>query len=312
VKKVSASLILLLFISSCVSAPISSSTESANSKSTQIFEFFTPTNDGVSIQLTENMENIIALQTASETPIPTRSPTQTSTPKPTFSPSPEPENPILISKTNYSGDGVDEFTSCLRSLDTYSFVLYKDGHLIISKGNYLEAVVPLSEIDKLMSEIQSTGFFTLTGNDDQYIANAPTPLPSGWSWGSRITVKDTSISLRGDISSDYEVEAIKKTKRLIDELAPPDLKPFKPNTILAYVILIDNPSFDVYEPKPSPPLLQWSRDKIQLDTLSAEFANLVSGEPLEFFMQQIQTIPTFRMVEQEGKYYLVATCPYFP
>ena len=134
--KVGASLILLLFISCCISAPISSSTEPANSETAQTFEFFTPTTDGVSIRLTERVGTVIALQTASATPIPTHPSTQTSTPEPTFTPSPAPENPILISRTNYSGDGVDEFTSFLRSLDTYNFVLYQDGRLIISQGSW--------------------------------------------------------------------------------------------------------------------------------------------------------------------------------
>lgn len=259
--KISTSLILLLFISSCITAPV-------------------PSNPTPTLELI-------------------------------FTPSPQPENPVLISRTNYSGDGIDEFTSCLRGLDTYNFVLYQDGHLIISQVNYLETIIPQAVIDELMNEIQATGFFNLTGKDDQYIINAPTALPSGWSWGSRITVKETSISLRGDISSDYEVEAIKKTKQLINDFIPLDLKPYKPNTVLLYVVLIDNSSFDEYDPKPLPPLLHWPRNKLQLDTLSTEFVNIVSGEPLEFLMEQIQTIPTFRMVEQDSKYYLVNVCPYF-
>lgn len=311
-RKVKVSLTLLLLVAGCISVPVSSSTDQGSLTPTQSFDFFTSTSNGASTLLTKRVGTVMALQTASATPLPTLSPIQTPPPESTLIPTLTPENPILISRINYSGDGVDEITSCLNNWDTYNFVLYQDGRLIIvSKGNYLETVVPISTINKLMSEIQVTGYFALTGDDYQYVESAPTPLPSGWSWGSRITINGKSINLRGDISSDYEVEAIKETKLLIDNLETSDLKPYEPNSVLAYVVSITDPSFDSYDPQPLSPLLHWPREKIQLDILASNFVNFLSGAQLEFLKKQTSTIPTFRMIEQEGKYYLFAVCPNF-
>ena len=310
-RKLCISLPLLLFLTGCASASVLSATKQPSVASTQPFNSFTATIVVEESLLTERVGTVMALQTASATPFPTRLPTNTPTLEPTLPPLPMPENPILISRTNYSGDGVDEFTSCLRSLDTYDFVLYQNGRLIISDGKYQETILSQETIDKLMSEIEATGIYSLTGDDDQYVENAPTPLPGGWSWGSRITVKGTSISLRGDISPSYEVDAVQKTKLLIYNLETPALKPYNPDSVRTYVVVIDNPSFDIYDPQPSRPLLHWSRENLQLDSLAAEFVNILSGDPLHFLMEQIQAIPSLRMVEQEGNYYLVAACPYF-
>ena len=78
---------------------------------------------------------------------------------------------------------MDEISACLDGDDTYRFVLNRDGHLIrFDETRYLEARISQAEIDKLLSEIDATGFSSLTGDGDQYIQNPPPPSFTN-TWG---------------------------------------------------------------------------------------------------------------------------------
>jgi hypothetical protein len=265
----------------------------------------------LSIHQTQRVETVVAIQTASTTPVPTRPPTQTPTPEPTETTTPLPKNPVLISFIVDAGDGVDEMMACFRAYYTYRFVLYQDGHLILfdeKQNRYLETVIPKSEIDKLLNDIEATGFFSVNGNGDQYIPNAPTPSGAG-GWGSSITVKVKTIGI-DDSQSKYVVASVKKTSQLIGDLKRPNLKPYVPDSLEVWAISIQDTSFDNYSPTPQPPLLKWSSDAIQLNTLTGEY-HPIFGNSVSFLIQQVKTIPAFRMVVQDGEYYLVLVCPNF-
>lgn len=253
----------------------------------------------------------MALQTASATSrptIPAHIPTLTPTPFPTLTPSPLPENPILISRVFFGGDGVDEITSCLHNNGYYSLVLYKDGHLITFDGIYNETVIPNKKIEKLLSDIKATGFYELQGNGDQYGKDAPTP-PAQHYGTETLTINGKNITFE-DTMYAYEAESIKKTRQLISNFVPSNMEPYQPDHLLLWVMPVDNPSFDNYQPKPYPPLLHWQADAIALNTFGFP-SNLISHREVKFIMQQIKAIPDYRMVEQDKQYYLVAICPDF-
>src|SRR5687767_6344315 len=91
-------------------------------------------------------------------------PTQVLTLEPASTTSPAP-NDVLISFIRDASDGMDEMSACLAAHDIYRFVLYGDGHLITFDGmQYLETKISQAEIDELLSEIEATGFSSLSGN----------------------------------------------------------------------------------------------------------------------------------------------------
>lgn len=279
------SIILIFSIAGCVAAPVQSTPNLLSSSPTILLKTVTP---------------------ASTTLYPTETPTF----KLTTTSSPKPKNPILVSHINYSGGEVDQITACLWGNDFYDFVLYQNGHLIIFDGTYRETIVPQPEIDKLLGAIEATGFFSIYGNGDQYIKNAPTPPYIGRE--SNITVNGNSIYLNADMI-DYEIEAIRKTQQLIGEFDAVNLQPYKPESVTIWAIKITDTSFDSYYPRPQPNTLHWSSDTISLEILANEYPSKIinSGKALDFLMSQIKTIPDYRMIDRDSQYYLVLTCPNF-
>jgi hypothetical protein len=106
-------------------------------------------------------------------------PTATLTPlaSPTeITPIPTLEDPVLVSYEHDANDSMDNFTACLFGLNTFSFVLYKNGHVILFNGSqFMETTIDQVEIEKLLADIESTGFFLLKGDGDEFLTPPPTP-----------------------------------------------------------------------------------------------------------------------------------------
>lgn len=308
------SLSLILFIDSCASPPIKTQTTPIIPSNIPT-ETTTPIHAGLSIRETERVETVFAIQTASTTPLPTPSETNSPILKPTSTIKPVSKNDVLISYTRYAGDGVDEIRSCLNGYFPYRFVLYRDGRLIIfDKTRYLETKISQTEIDSILSEIEITGFSSITRDGDQYIQNAPTPLFMG-GWGSSITVKETTVSIN-DSQSDYLIEPVIKTLDIIESYRPQNLKPYIPESITFWVFSEQESLLESFYPTPEPSVLYWSSDSIDLNDLVidpiAYLPQDISGSTLLFLMEQFKYLPAFRRVEQNGQYYLVLACPNFP
>jgi hypothetical protein len=267
------------------------------------------TPDGLAIRSTQRIETVIAIQTASTTPFPTLLPTQTSAQTIASETLDSPSSPlsqVLISYSVNPGDGVDEVLSCMHGYGVYRFVLYQGGHLIIfDEKQYLETVLSQPEIDKLLNDIETTGYFSLKGDGDQYGPTAPTPTYIG-GWSSSITVQGKTINI--DARSKYLVTSVENVSQIIGNFRPPNLKPYKPNSLQVWALSIQDTSFDSYNPTPQPPILKWSFDSIQLKALTDE-PHTISDNTASFLIDQVQTIPAFRMVEQNGQNYLVLICP---
>lgn len=303
----------LIFTYSCVSRPIEAQA-TIIIPSTIPTKSATPMLNGLAIRETERVGTVHALQTASTTPLPSSLPTNTLTPEPTLTPKPLSSNDVLISYTRYAGDGTDEITSCLNAYYLYRFVLYRDGQLIaFDKTRYLETIINQSEIDKLLSEIDRTGFSSLIGNGDQYIRNAPTPSFAN-GWGSNITVSGKSIII-DDMQSNYVIESVANTLDIIANYKPKDLKPYIPESIVLFVFQEHGAEFESFQPAAEGPVLNWSVDSIDLYNMVVgplgQQPHYVSGYTVSFLMQQLKTVPTFRKVEQNGQSYLVLACPNF-
>lgn len=154
---------------------------------------------------------------------PAHPPSQTLTLEPASMPNPSSNNDLLISFIKNASDSMDEISACLSAYDTYRFVLDRDGQLIrFDETHYVETRISQAEIDKLLSEIEATGFSSLTGDGDQYIQNAPPPSFKN-TWGGSITANERTITITPG-QSDYLVEPVIKTLHIIENYKPNNLR----------------------------------------------------------------------------------------
>ena len=119
-------------------------------------------------------------------------------------------NDVVVSFIIGASDGMDDMSACLAANDIYRFVLYQDGRLIKFDGfQYVETRISQEEMDNFLSDIEATGFSSLSGDGDQYIENEPPPSFIH-TWGGSVTVHDTTITVTPG-QSDYLVEPVTKT-----------------------------------------------------------------------------------------------------
>ena len=221
-------------------------------------------------------------------------------------------NDAVVSFTRDAYDGMDEMSACLGAYDIPRFVLYRDGRLIKFDGfQYVETRLSQADMDKLLSDIEATGFSSLSGDGDQYIENAPPPSFTD-TWGGSITVNKTKITVTPG-QSDNLVKPVTKTLEVIENYKPANLQPYSPENVSLWVFLEENINLGLANPTPEPPVMNWSVDKINLNDLLTDPATskpkVISGETLSFVIGQVKHIPVVRGVEQNGQNYLVVVCP---
>lgn len=223
-------------------------------------------------------------------------------------------NDVVVSFIIGASDGMDDKSACLAANDIYRFVLYQDGRLIKYDGfQYVETRISQAEMDNFLSDIEATGFSSLSGDGDQYIENAPPPSFRD-TWGGSVTVKETTITVTPG-QSDYLVEPVTRTLEMIKNYRPANLQPYVPESVSLWVFLDENIRLGLANPTPEPPVLKWSVEEINLNDLLTDLATsdpkVISGEPLSFVMRQVKHIPVVRRVEQHRQNYLVVVCPNF-
>ena len=104
-------------------------------------------------------------------------------------------NDVVVSLLIDASDGMDDMSACLAANDIYRFVLYQDGRLIKFDGfQYVETRISQAQMDNFLSDIEATGFSSLSGDGDQYLENPPAPSFKN-TWGGSVTVNDTTITV---------------------------------------------------------------------------------------------------------------------
>lgn len=223
------------------------------------------------------------------------------------------ENSILISYEQDGNDSIDRFTGCLIGLNTFSFVLYSNGQIVLFDGSqFMETTISTAEIEQLLMEIESTGYFTVQVNGDEFISHPPTSSFVGNAM-QFITVKEKTFAIAAG-EYQYLVESIKETIRLVREYKPQGLKPYVPERLYVWVYPTQATALTNYSPTPTPPILEWPYKSIPLDTLvftPNSTSKIISDRYLQFLMQEVKTVPAYRMVQQNEKHYLIMTCPVF-
>lgn len=231
----------------------------------------------------------------------------------TTTPIPDAENSVLISYMIDANDSIDHFTACLGGLDTFSFILYEDGRVILfDKSGFVETTIPQTEIEKLLAAIESTGFFLIKGAGDEFITTPPTPSFVGESMQTiKVKGKKFAVTAREYL---YLVEPIKETIQIVREYKPPRSTPYVPDKLYIWAYPIQDTILTNYDPTPTPPTLEWSYESIPLDALvfrTNGHSKIISDKYLQFVMQEFKTVPAYRIVKQNGQHYLIMTCPAF-
>jgi hypothetical protein len=225
---------------------------------------------------------------------------------------PASENSILVSYEQDGNDSIDRFTGCLMGLNTLSFVLYDNGRVVLFDGSqFMESTISQSEVEKLLADIESTGFFSVKGNGDEFVSLPPTPSFVGESQ-QIIAVKEKTFAITTG-QYRYLAAPIKDTIEVVKRYKPPKLTAYVPDKLYIWVYPIQDKKLPIYDP-PTPPILEWSHESIPLDTLVFEPyspSKIISDKYLQFLMQEVKTVPAYRMVEQNGRDYLIMTCPTF-
>lgn len=223
------------------------------------------------------------------------------------------ENPVLVSYEYDANDSIDYFTACLIGLNTFSFILYEDGHVILfDESRFMETTIPQAEIEKLLADIESTGFFLVKGDGDEFVSPPPAQSFVGTSM-QIITVREKTFAITAG-EYQYLIEPIKETIRIAKEYKPSRLEPYIPDKLNIWVYPVQDTALINYDPTPTPPTLEWSYESIPLDTLVFTLnspSKTISGETLQFLIQEVKTVPVYRMVKQNGQHYLVMACPVF-
>jgi hypothetical protein len=223
------------------------------------------------------------------------------------------ENSILISYEQDGNDSIDKFTGCLIGINTFSFVLYSNGRVVLFDGSkFMESTISPAEIQKLLMEIESTGYFAIDGNGDQFVSPPPTSSFVG-NATQFITVKEKTFAISAG-EYQYLNEPIKETLQIIKEYKPQELTLYVPERLYVWVYPIQDTTLTGYSPTPTPPILEWSYESIPLDTLvftPNSTSRIISDPYLQFLMQEVKIVPTYRMVRQNGQHYLIMTCPVF-
>jgi hypothetical protein len=221
------------------------------------------------------------------------------------------ENPILISYKQDGNDSIDRFTGCLIGLNTLSFVLYNNGRVVLFDGSrFMESTISQTEVQQLLADIESTGFFSVKGNGDEFVSPPPT---SGFVGSSMqfITVKKKKINVTAG-QYQYLVEPIKETIEIVRKYKPQRLAPYVPDKLYIWVYPTQDTALTNFNPTPTPPTLEWAYESIPLDTLVFEPdgpEKTISDKYLQFLMQEVKTVPIYRMVKQNAQHYLVMACP---
>ena len=238
----------------------------------------------------------------------------TQTPAPEFDSTTPSSDEVLISYTRNASDGMDEMSACLAANGIYRFVLYGDGHLIMFDGvQYLETNISQAEIDELLSEIEATGFSSISGDGDQYTQNSPPSFIDPW--GGSITLNEKTITITPG-QSDYLVEPVIQTLDIIENYRPQHLELYAPESITLWVYRDEDIVLGTANPTPESPVLEWSVDQIDLNKLLVDPATskpqVITGDSSSFLMGQLKHVPAVRRVEQNGQTYLVVLCPNIP
>jgi len=223
------------------------------------------------------------------------------------------ENSILISYEQDGNDSIDRFTGCLIGINTLSFVLYGSGRIVLFDGSqFIETTISPVEIEKLLMKIESTGYFAVKGNGDEFVSPPPTSSFVGSSMQFiRVMEKRFTISA-GEYQ--YLIEPIKETIQIVKEYKPQGLTPYIPERLYVWVYPIQDTALTGYSPTPTPPILEWSYESIPLDTLvftPNSTSKIISDKYLQFLMQEVKIVPAYRIVQQNGQHYLIMTCPVF-
>lgn len=251
----------------------------------------------------------------------------TSTPGPT--PTVEVTNPsttaareVLASYFVGWMDGGGELEACLLGYGQYTHILYADGQLVIRTADgYREAQLSEDEVNDLLSRIVNTGFFQVQGDGserehDPIYAVPPDYLPPDGVPHREIMVLQKRVVIDGALF-EYLIPEVRDAWHILTDYTPASTVAYIPTAfeLWIYEVHADELSPEDYRPTPVPPTMEWPTDLPALRGLVADegIARVtLSDESVLALTQLFPTLPSSRVVTQEGSEYLVGACPGLP
>jgi hypothetical protein len=278
----------------------------------------TPSLAVIATQMATQIASSMVTATFSAISKPTSSSTFRARPTPTLTP--VPRKPVLVSYRVTSGDIGDETYSCLLWRDSYSFVLYEDGQVILLGENGLsETVLSQTDIDSLLQQIDHTGFFQVEGTGElrekDPIYDVPTSLQVGDGAGyEEISVKRKTVSVYFPLM-EYAIEPVKQTLELIRGYRPNDLKPYAPQRLWLWIFNITGKDLDWQIATPVPPVEVWPSELpslLVLEELTDNNYAVIEGESITPTAKLFSRYPSMRIFKEGAMEYLVMACPLLP
>lgn len=220
------------------------------------------------------------------------------------------------------GDGVDELEACLFGYGQYSHILYADGQMVIrSAEGYREAQLSEEEVNDLLGRIENTGFFQVQGDGsererDPIYAVPPDYLPPDGLPYEEITVLQRHVVI-DEALFEYLIPEIRNAWHILTDYTPASTVPYIPRAfeLWIYEIDVDETSAEDHMPTPVPPTMEWPTNLPALRGLVAgeDIAGVTFSDGLVPALTQLfPTLPSSRVVTQEGSEYLVGACPVLP
>ena len=219
----------------------------------------------------------------------------------------------LISYIVYGGDGEasSEWNTCEYWLGPHErFLLYDDGQLILFRsGTILETVLTKIEIQSLLSDLESTGFYeiqeSIEAPDGYDIYNLPDDYQYGdGGWGRSIAINGRSIHIR-DSLWDFIIPAAEDTVAIIEGFEPARVAvPYIPSNIEMFVLPKDSGYFSE---RSFPIAQEWPSDLPPINQIPFFLDESETAQVLNIGL--FSSFPDVRAFIYDGTEYIVITCP---
>jgi hypothetical protein len=208
---------------------------------------------------------------------------------------------------------------CLLGYGQYALILYEDGQLVIrTSEGYREAQLSQLEVDELLGRIEDTGFLQVEGDGSQRELDPVYTVPEGFLPPDGFPYDDiTVLEKRVQVYTpllEYLIPEVRSARDILLGYSPRSTVPFVPRSLELWIngAEAEEPPEGIH-PTPLPGVMEWPRDLLPLQSLHlGEGLARVTLEGSPALMELFPTLPSTRVVTEEGREYLVGACPLLP
>jgi hypothetical protein len=254
------------------------------------------------------------IPSATFTPSPIPSPTQTHPPTLTPSPTstPYPIKQVLLEYGLYEGHGLFED---ILSPNIPDVILYPDGQLIITRGQFREKELSPSEINDLLSQLEQMGLFTIETNQKHDLSdplyNFGNNYPEVFDGGS-YCISVYSINSRElcayEPFKEFLTRPMKNLLAFLDRYNPKGMSIYHPDRILLEVQQGSDFLPEEYRTTP----IEWTNTLPPLQSSSRISRIFAEGETAEKIFALFDYSAKWQIFIENGSEYTVFARPVLP